>query len=93
MSIYDEKRESMNADQLDFLRKPSVPLSIKRSISNPQECQEKPLHSKTCQNILLAATIIQFLIIISGSVAFAFFGYNVCQGNTFESRLKGKHRI
>ena len=91
----EEKRDSMNADQLDFLRKTdSESRSIKRSSSVPQQPKiDKPNQSKACQNILLAATVLQFFVIISACTAFAFFGYSICDTTTVKSTLKGKVKI
>ena len=94
----DEKRDSMNENQLDILRK-SVPknefvsVSMKHAPSVIQQQQNKVKRSKstTCHNILLAATIIQFFIIISACTAFAFFGYGICDTRSIKSTLKGKY--
>ena len=94
----DEKRDSMNENQLDILRK-SVPtsefvsVSMKRapSVTQQQQNKEKRNKSTICHNILLAATIIQFFIIISACTAFAFFEYGICDTRSIKSTLKGKY--
>ena len=88
----EERRDSMNATQLDILRKKDFKSrSAKRSSSVAQEQRKDKLNqSKACQNILLAATIIQFFVIISACTAFAFFGHSICNTASVKSTLKGK---
>ena len=91
----DEKRDSMNANQLDMLRRAmpeSESVTIKRatSVVQEQKLKEKRNKSTTYQNILLATTLIQFFIIISACTAFAFFGYSICDTKSIRSTLRGK---
>ena len=77
----DERRHSMNETRLEILRKvsDSEPDSVKiRRAPHVVQQQYRGKNSKskstTCHNILLAATIIQFAIIVSACMAFAFSG-------------------
>ena len=92
----DERRDSMNETRLEILRKVSDSelnsVTIRRAPHVvQQQYRGKNSHNKStiCHNILLAATIIQFAIIISSCIAFAFSGYRVCDSNYIKATLKG----
>ena len=97
----DERRDSMNANQLEVLRRSisaeTESKTIKRASSVAKEPENRDKrsgnNSAKCHNILLAATIIQFSIIISACTAFAFLGYGIYDTAAIKSTLKGKLAI
>ena len=96
----NEKRDSMNETQLEILRKASdsepVSVTIRRApnIVQQQYKRENNYNQSTIShNILLAATIIQFLIIISACTAFAFSGYRICDSTVVKATLKGRYNF
>ena len=94
----NEKRDSMNETQLEILRKVSdsepVSVTLRHAPSVvQQQYRGENNHNKStiCHNILLAATIIQFSIIISACTAFAFSGFHICDSTVVKATLKGNY--
>ena len=94
----DQKRDSMNETQLEILRKASetepVSVTMRRAPSVVQQQYRRDKnHNKSTifHNILLAATIIQFFIIISACTAFALSGYHICDSTVIKATLKGNY--
>ena len=69
-----------------------------RSFSRHKHAKEdfSPTHSKVCQNVLLATTIIQFIVIIGIFIALKLFGNTICKLLTDDKTncmLKGKPKL